>query len=250
MASRHYARAALLLAAAALAVVRPSHAQSAGDGFLFHAPGGSWGLYGGFNRARAGSDLFAFVTKQLTLNRGDFSSATFGSNLAVRLSPSNDIVFDVDYASVSQRSEFRKWVDQNNLPIEQTTSLLRVPITLSVRHYLTARGRSISRFAWIPAARALYVGAGAGMMRYKFHQSGDFVDFQTRNVFPDEFQSTAWTPVLQALAGIDVSLTQSLVLTGEARYTWAKGPLGTDYVGFNRIDLSGVAVTTGLSIRQ
>src|SRR6266481_8968703 len=86
--------AALLLAATA-AVVRPSHAQSAGDGFLFHAPGGSWGLYGGFNRARAGSDLFAFVTKQLTLNRGDFSSATFGSNLAVRLSPSNDIVFDV-----------------------------------------------------------------------------------------------------------------------------------------------------------
>ena len=88
------------------------------------------------------------------------------------------------------------------------------------------------------------------MMRYKFHQTGDFVDFQTRNVFPDEFQSTAWTPVLQGLAGIDVSLTQSLVLTGEARYTWAKGPLGSDYVGFNRIDLSGVAVTTGLSIRQ
>jgi len=56
--------------------------------------------------------------------------------------------------------------------------------------------------------------------------------------------------VLQGLAGIDVSLTQSLVLTGEARYTWAKGPLGSDYVGFNRIDLSGVAVTTGLSIRQ
>jgi len=241
--------AALLLAATA-AVTRPSLAQHAGDGFLFHAPGGSWGLYGGFNRASAGSDLFAFVTKQLTLDRGDFSSATFGSNLAVRLSPSNDIVFDVGYASVSHRSEFRKWIDQNNLPIEQTTSLLRVPITLSVKHYLTARGRSISRFAWIPAARALYVGAGAGMMRYKFHQTGDFVDFQTLNVFPDEFQSTAWTPVLQALAGIDVSLTQSLVLTGEARYTWAKGPPGTDYVGFNRIDLSGVALTTGLSIRQ
>jgi len=238
---------ALLLAT--LAVTRPSHAQSAGDGFLFHAPGGSWGLYGGFNRASAGSDLFAFVTKQLTLNRGDFSSATFGSNLAVRVSPSNDIVFDVGYASVSHRSEFRKWIDQNNLPIEQTTSLLRVPITLSVKHYLTARGRSISRFAWIPAARALYVGAGAGMMRYKFHQVGDFVDFSTLNVFPDEFQSTAWTRMLHLFAGIDVSLTQSLVVTGEARYTWARGPLSRDYVGFNRIDLSGIALTTGLSFR-
>ena len=242
--------AALLLAATVIAVTRPSRAQSAGDGFLFHAPGGSWGLYGGFNHASAGGDVFAFVTKQLTLNRGDFSSATFGSNLAVRLSPSNDIVFDVSVASISRRSEFRDWVDQNNLPIEQTTSLLRVPITLSVKHYLTARGRSISRFAWIPARRAPYVGIGAGVMRYKFHQVGDFVDFNTLNVFPDEFQSTGWTPVLQALAGIDLSLTQSLVLTGEARYTWAKGPMGRDYVDFNRIDLSGISVTAGLSIRQ
>ena len=243
--------AAWLLATTALtAVTRPSLAQSAGDGFMFRTPLFTWGVHGGFDRASAGSDVFAFVTKQLTLSRGDFSSATFGSSLALPVSRSNDIVFDVGYASVSRRSEFRDWIDQNNLPIEQTTSLLRVPITLSVKHYLTARGRSISRFAWIPAARALYVGAGAGMMRYKFHQTGDFVDFQTLNVFPDEFQSSAWTPVLQGLAGIDVSLTQSLVLTGEARYTWATGPLSRDYVGFNRIDLSGIALTTGLSIRQ
>src|SRR2546423_7796997 len=95
--------AAVLLAATAIAVTRPSRAQSAGDGFLFHAPGGSWGVYGGFNRASAGGDVFAFVTKQLTLSRGDFSSATFGSNLAVRLSPSNDIVFDVSVATISRR---------------------------------------------------------------------------------------------------------------------------------------------------
>src|SRR6267143_5756277 len=140
--------AALLLAATAIAVTRPSRAQTAGDGFLFHTPRFAWGVHGGFDRAAASGDVFAFVTKQLTLNRGDFSSATFGSNLAVRLSPSNDIVFDVSVAGVSRRSEFRAWVDQNNLPIEQTTSLLRVPITLSIKHYLTARGRSISRFAW------------------------------------------------------------------------------------------------------
>ena len=247
MRSRHYA---LLLATTALAAVAPpSHAQNSGDGFLFHPPRISWGLYGGYQRATAGGDVFGFMTKQFTLSRGDFSSATVGTNFAVSVSPANDIVFDVSYTNVARRSEFRDWVDQNNLPIEQTTRLWRVPITVSVKHYLAPRGRSIGRFAWIPAARAPYVGVGAGMMQYKFDQVGDFVDFQTLNVLPDELVSTGWTPALHAFAGVDLSVSNYLVVTGEARYTWARGPMGRDYVGFNRIDLSGVSVTAGLSIR-
>lgn len=242
--------AARFLAAIALvAVTRPSHAQNAGDGFLFHAPGGSWGIYGGFERATASSDVFAFVTKQLTLSRGDFSAATVGTNIAIRVSPTNDIVLDLNYTNVSRRSEFRDWIDQNNLPIEQTTRLWRMPITVNVKHYLAPRGRPIGRFAWIPAARAFYVGAGAGMMQYKFSQVGDFVDFDSLTVAPDRFVSTAWTPVLHALAGVDFSLTGHFVLTGEARYTWARGPMGRDFVGFNRIDLSGISATAGISIR-
>jgi len=242
--------AALLVAATAFAVTRPSHAQSAGDGFLFHAPVFSFGVRGGFDRASAGSDVFSFVTKQLTLNRRDFSSATFGTDLAIPVSRSNDIVFDAGLTSVSRRSEFRDWVDQNNLPIEQTTSLRRVPLTVGVRHYLSPRGRSIGRFAWIPAVRTTYIGLGAGLMNYRFRQVGDFVDFQTLKILPDEFTSNAWTPVLHALAGAELSLGRFIMVTGEARYTWARGPMGQDYVNFNRIDLSGVSVTTGLSFRQ
>jgi len=242
--------AALLIAATAVAVTRPSHAQSAGDGFLFHAPVFSFGVRGGFDRASAGSDVFSFVTKQLTLNRRDFSSATFGTDLAIPVSRSNDIVFDAGLTSVSRRSEFRDWVDQNNLPIEQTTSLRRVPLTLGIRHYLSPRGRSIGRFAWIPAVRTTYIGLGAGLMNYRFRQVGDFVDFQSLNILPDEFTSNAWTPVVHALAGAEVSLGRFIMVTAEARYTWARGPMSRDYVRFNRIDLSGVSVTTGLSFRQ
>ena len=242
--------AVLLLAATAVSTIaRPSHAQAAGDGFLFHVPVATLGVHAGFDHAFASGDIFNFVTKQLTLSRSDFSSATFGTSVAVRVSAATDIVFDVSYASVSRRSEFRDWIDQNNLPIEQTTSLRRVPITVGVRHYLVSRGRAIGRFAYIPSARDVYVGLGAGLMEYRFHQIGDFVDFQTLNVFPDEFESKAWTPVLHALAGIDLSLGRFLVLNGEARYTWARGPVGRDYLGFNRIDLSGLAVTAGLSLR-
>jgi hypothetical protein len=245
----HRYAAVLLAAIAAAAVVRPSHAQSAGDGFLFRAPAGTWGVHAGFDRPLVGGDVFSFVTDQLTLSRADFSSATLGANLAIRVTPVLDIAFDVAYAKAEHRSEFRDWVDQNDLPIEQTTSFRRVPVTVSVKRYLTPRGRSIGSFAWVPARRATYVGIGAGMMWYRFRQVGDFVDFQTLNVFADDFQSSAWTPVAHVLAGVDVALGSHFVLTGEGRYTWAKGPMSRDYVGFNRIDLSGLSVTAGLSVR-
>ncbi len=242
--------AVLLLTATATAMIpRPSHAQGAGDGFLFHVPVGTWTVRGGFDHAFASGDIFNFVTKQLTLDRSDFSSATWGTNVAVRVSAANDLVFDAGYASVSRNSEFRDWVDQYNEPIRQTTSLRRVPVTVGVRHYLSTRGRSIGRFAWIPAARDAYVGLGGGMMQYRFYQIGDFVDPTTHNIFTDEFESKAWTPVLHALAGIDLGLGRFLLLNAEARYTWARGPMGRDYVGFNRIDLSGLSLTTGLSFR-
>lgn len=241
---------ALLFSAATIALgARPSVAQSAGDGFLFRRPVGALSIHGGFDHAFVGGDLIGFVTKELTIDRSDFSSATFGTSVAVRVSETNDVVLDISFASVSKRSEFRDWIDNNNLPIEQTTSLQRIPVTLGFRHYLSSRGRSIGRFAWIPAARATYIGAGAGLMHYRFHQIGDFIDFQTLNVAPDEFESKALTPVLHALAGMDLSLGRFLLLNGELRYTWAKGPVNRDYVGYHRIDLSGLSALAGFSLR-
>jgi hypothetical protein len=243
--------AALLLAATAVtAVVRPSHAQGAGDGFLFKAPAATLGVRAGFNRALASSDVFEFVTDQLTLRRRDFSSFTVGGNLAIRVARRFDVVLDIAYAGTQRHSEFRDWVDQNDLPITQTTSFRRVPVTLSVRRYFTPDGRSIGHFAWVPAPRAAYVGIGAGWMWYRFHQIGDFVHFQTLNVLPDEFETSGWTPVVHALAGVDVTLGPFFSLNGEGRFTWAKGPMGRDYVDFDRIDLSGFSVTAGLAVRM
>jgi hypothetical protein len=246
---RSAARAVLFTATAITAIALPSHAQRAGDGFLFHPPAGSWSFRGGFAYATANSDVFTFVTERLTIDRFDFASATLGTSLAIRLSGLNDLVFDVGYSSVSHGSEFRDWVDQNDQPIEQTTSLRRIPVTLGLRHYVTPRGRTIGQFAWIPARRAFYVGIAGGMMEYKFRQAGDFINFANLNVFYDEFVSQAWTPAAHAAAGLDITLGSLTMLTAEARYTWAKAPLSSDFKDFNKIDLSGPSVTAGLTFR-
>jgi hypothetical protein len=235
----------------ALAAALPATAlaQSAGKGFLFGAPKGAITLRGGWSAARAGGDMFSFTTDQLTLDRGDFSSPSVGADLAFHAFGQTQIVLSTDYSGMSKRSEFRRYIDNNDDPIEQTTSFRRIPVTLSVKQYLTSAGRSIGKFAWIPSRAALYVGAGGGVQYYRFRQEGDFIDFDNLNVFSDQFSSKGWAPMANVLAGFDYSLSPRFAVTTEGRYVWSHADLSSDFSGFKPIDLSGFATNVGLTIR-
>ncbi|MGI9090290.1 MAG: outer membrane protein [Gemmatimonadaceae bacterium] len=230
-------------------ITRPVQAQGSGDGFLFQEPAGSIALRGGFARATAGGDLFSDITRRLTLGRGDFSGPTVGADLAIRVAPRLDVVLGSSYASTSTSSEFRDLVDQNDAAITQTTSLKRVPVMASVRAYLTPRGRSVGQYAWVPARFAPYVGAGGGAVWYKFRQQGDFVDYQTNAVFPDDITASQWTPAAQGLAGIDYSISPRIALTGEGKYLFARGKVNERFSNFDSIDLSGLSATVGIKLR-
>ncbi len=228
----------------------PARAQSAGDGFLFRPPSGVFTLRGGFDHANAGSDLFSFTTRQLTVGPGDFSGFTFGADFTYRAAPRLDIVlFGVSVSRSVIPSEFRDFVDNERKPIQQSTEFIRVPVTAAAKIYLSNPGRAVGHFAWIPARWAPYAGAGAGAMWYRFNQQGDFIDFATTRVFTDEFDSSGWTPAVVAFAGAEISLGPRVALAAEGRYHYARAMLGPDFARFERLDLSGVAVTTGLSIR-
>lgn len=242
-----------LVAAAAVvgALLSPAgaRAQGSGEGFLFSAPGAALVLRGGLASATANGDLYSFLTDQFTLNKGDFRAPSLGADFLVKVAPRVDLDFGVSYAGTKKQSEFRHFVGTDNLPIQQTTSLARVPINAGVRIYLTPRGREIGKYVWIPNKVVPYVGGGGGMMWYRLHQDGDFIDFNTNDVFADAFTSSGWTPSAHALAGLDYTLTPRLALNGEARYTWAKAQLGSDFTGFNGIDLADFGITLGLNVR-
>jgi opacity protein-like surface antigen len=233
----------------ALGVALPAGAQVAGDGFLFHRPYARVAVRGGYAIASAGSDLFDFTTEQLTLSKHDFSGLSLGANVGFGLSDRIDLVLDAGFSRTSKRSEFRDLVDNNRLPIEQRTTFERVPLTANIKYYLSPPGQAIGTAAWIPARLTPWIGAGAGAMRYRFKQEGDFVDFNTNAVFASTFDSAEWTPVVQGMAGVDFSLTPMIALTTEARYLYGKGELSRDFGGFDKIDLSGVSASVGLSFR-
>lgn len=252
MSRSSFAHGATPVAAAlvALLVLAPAaRAQTGGDGFLFRPPVGSLTLHAGVDRALGHSEIFDFSRERLTLGSNAFTGVSLGADLGIALNDRLDLVLGVAHARSTADSHFRKFVDTDDREIEQTTRFQRTPVTATMRAYLVPRGRSIGRFAWIPSQLAPYVGAGGGAMWYRFAQDGDFVDEQTLDVFPATLRSSGWAPTAHALAGLDVSLSPHVALNTEARYSWARAAMDRDFSDFDRIDLSGLGVTAGLTFR-
>ncbi len=240
----------LVVISCALLALPAFAAAQQGDGFLFHAPRATLGMRASFQFARAGSGIFDFVTQQLTLNRRDFDTFGVAGDLGVNLSGPLDLVLSGGYSGTTKHSEFRDFVDQDNLPISQRTSFTMTPLTGALRLYLLPRGHSVSRFAWIPARFSPYVGAGGGMVHYTFKQVGSFVDFQDLSVFDETLRSSGWTPLGMIMAGMDFSVGPRVVLTTDARYQWASANLDQQFVSFaDGIDLSGLQLSMGVHFR-
>lgn len=223
-------------------------AQGNGQGFLFKQPSVQVGISAGYTVAHAGGPVLNHARDQLTLSRSDFDAPTWGVEFAVRGSERFDLALDFRYSRSDVRSEMRDWVDLDNLPIEQTTTFTRMPLTVSTRFYLRDRGRAISQFAWIPAKWVPFVGAGAGVIWYRFRQVGDFVDIETLDILYFTLQSNSAAPTAHAFAGVDITMSPRFLWRLEGRYAFGRARTGYTF-DYDNLDLSGFHATIGLSAR-
>jgi hypothetical protein len=215
--------------------------------FLFGRPDGTIGIRGSWVAGRNGSDWYDFVSDQLTIEPKDFNAPGFGTDLGITLTDRIDLMIGFDYSQSTTNSEYRRYVDNNRLPIEQQTLLRGANIGGGLKFALTERGREVGRLAWVPRKVVPYVGAGGGMMWYQVRQSGDFVDYVDLSVFPDVFESEGWTPSVHILGGVDVRVLRRAYVSFDARYLWASGDLGRDWIDFDPIDLSGFRLSAGIN---
>lgn len=225
----------------------PPPPQRPAPDFLFGRPSGTLGLRVGWWASRSSSDWYDFVTDQLTLDRKNFNGPGIGTDLGITITPRLDVMVGFDYSQNTTPSEYRRFVDNNRLPIEQSTLLRGANISGGIKFALTERGREVGRLAWVPRKFVPYVGAGGGAMWFQVRQSGDFVDYVDLSVFTDVFESTGWTPTAHAFGGVDVRVLRRAYVTFDARYTWASGDLGPDWIDFDPIDLSGLRLSAGFN---
>lgn len=249
MSTRSRCRAAAFLLAGAAAFILPQNVRAQSD-FLVEPPRMTLSLLGGWALPGEGSDLFDFTRNQLTVERGDFASPVGMAEVALRLTERIDVGLGLEHSSRTVASADREYVTMDDQPIPQSTLFSRTRFLASAKLYLLPRGRTIGSFAWVPNRWSPYIGGGAGISRYEFRQSGDFVDYQTLDIFEDELSSRGSGMTAHALAGAQLSLTPRFLLRGEYRYLWGSAEVEQqDFTGFGDVDLSGSHFLIGVAVR-
>jgi len=221
--------------------------------FQLAEPRMSVGFRGGWAFNRSNAEIYDFLTDQLTLDKSDFDAPAFSLDFSWRLISWLDVVVGVEYSGRKHDSEDRRFVEADGSPIEQSTRLTQVPLTLSLKIYPVGRGKQVGEYAWIRKTVVPYVGGGIGGTWYQLKQKGDFVDIGDPNVLGDEivfsavFVSDDWAFAQHLFAGLDIKLTRSLGLILEGRYYWANANVQGDYLGFSSIDLDGARAMIGFN---
>lgn len=183
----------------------------------------------------------------LVANRGlylfDFSDFNTASVGAEWLAPVGDFVevgAGIGFTSRGVDTIYDDFVRPDGSEIEQQLKLRVVPITGTVR--LLPLGRH--------AAFQPYVGGGIGISRWRYSETGDFIDFTLpgRPIFRDSFVATGTTIGPIAVFGARFPVGSNATIGGELRYQKAEGDLDEiDFLG-PKIDLGGFhyAVTFGI----
>jgi len=233
---------------AGLALIAPSTAY-AQDGYLFKQPVVSIAVRAGAALPSANDDLHNVFMREFTLGRGDFRSAMVGADASFVINPRMDLTVGASYSKSNSNSEYRDWVGVDDLPIAQHTSVRRVPLTAGVKFYPVERGRSLSRYAWVPNTVLPYAGAGAGIMFYKVELDGEFVD-EDLDVVPDYLASSGNAPMLNLFGGLEWWAHPRFGLNLEGRYHLASAKLDPDFSpDIEKINLRGFQLTAGVVAR-
>lgn len=239
----------LAVVAVVLGVTPEGASAQSGDGYLLKKPRVTLKFESGYAFQQANSDIFDFVIQEHTLDSRDFDAPYFGAELGIRMSERLDLTLAVGFQESSQQSEFRDWVDQDDLPITQVTGLSQLPASVGVKFYPLPRGRSIGRLAWVPRTVSPYIGGSVGLVAYDFEQFGDFIDYDTFDIFYDDFFSEGEAFLARATTGVNVSVGPQFLFSVEGRYSWAQAAMGGDYFDFAPIDLDGFQLIGGLAVR-
>jgi len=222
--------------------------------FLLETPKATLSLRAGLAMPRAGGgnggvSLWDDMRDQLELKTADLHGTYLAAELGVRASEHVDVVFAVGHTSSATRSRDEHWDFEDGLPITRTTEFTTTPVTAGFKFYPMPRGRAVGSYAWIPRTLNPYAGAAAGVVRYRFEQYGEFVDYETLDVFNDRFRSVEMGATVHFFAGIDVGVNNRVMFTGEARYGFGSAPLNNRFSGFSDLDLAGLQISGGISFR-
>ena len=150
------------------------------------------------------------------------------------------VIFGLGVHEGQQTTAYRDFGEgPDDADIEHTTDLETTNLSAGMVFYPFRRSATV----------APYFGGGLGIYSYDLTESGDFVDLDTFDIFEGTFVGSGETLGGFFLIGLEVPLTSSFSIFGEARWHVAKADLEEDFADFGKIDLGGRELSAGVSFR-
>ena len=177
---------------------------------------------------RVEGDVLTANRNFLVFDIGDFNSVSVGGEWLVPFSDFFEGGIGVSFSRGTVASVYEDFVDSDGTEIEQELKLRQVPIDFTVR--LTPLGRS--------SVVQPYVGAGLGLVSWRYSESGEFVDFGAgRAIFRDSYVADGSETGPVILGGVRFAADR-FTAGGEVRFRSAEGELDERFAG-RKIDLGG-----------
>jgi hypothetical protein len=192
-------------------------------------------------RSRSGGrsdDVLVNNLDFLSFNIKDFNNVTVGGEWLVALGNRTEAGLGLGIYSKSVPSVYADLVNEDLSEIEQDLKLRIVPFTATFRFLPLGRESGVQP----------YIGAGVGLYRWRYTESGDFVDFDS-TIFRETYIGTGGAAGPVVLGGLRFPLG-SWDVGGEVRYQNAEGTLPDDQ-GFSadKIDLGGFNYLLTFNVR-
>ena len=193
------------------------------------------------SRSRSGGrsdDVLVNNLDFLSFNIKDFNNVTVGGEWLVALGERAEAGIGLGIYSKSVPSVYADLVNEDLSEIEQDLKLRIVPFTATFRFLPLGRESGVQP----------YIGAGVGLYRWRYTESGEFVDFDS-TIFRETYIGSGGAAGPVILGGLRFPLG-SWDVGGEIRYQNAEGTLPDDQ-GFSadKIDLGGFNYLLTFNVR-
>ena len=204
----------------------------------------AFSTYGGFRVLRVTSDLFAANEFDFGITEDDFRTGGFGFAFDFAVLSRVDISIGLDNGSAETFGSYLDLVYEDGGEIEHSARLAMTELSLGVRLRL---------FGETARVRPYLIGGVSGAY-YRYREIGEFVDFDTADIYYDEFEERSFLPGLFVGAGADVGVARlpdggRIELFGEFRYARAEGEHTEGFDGFGKLRLDRAGALFGIRVR-
>jgi hypothetical protein len=188
---------------------------------------------------KGNSDLWEENVATFNVEVRDFNFIFGGGEFTFELNEFTDLAMGVDLYSRRVSTHYRELVRDDGTEIRQDVRLSVIPVTAGLRFM------PIGKFHVVFP----YVAGGFGLYPYEYVEDGEFIDFDTWDIFGARFRDSGVGFGGYAAVGLEARLSRGVGVFGEFRRHWVWAQHGGDFRDYGDFDLDARQIAFGFLFR-